>query len=929
MSLFFKRINFELIFSIKLMSSDIPLTEKESKIRKTLLTDKNGEYSVIYDLLLVVRKPLDNKTGEKHNFEGHLELTLTYHPKNNVKSGLFLNFKGEIHSLRINSQKIDKINYENHRLTIDLSLLKYKENKIRILYSGDYNHNGVGLNHYIDPLDNKEYLYTQFQPCECQRLFPCFDQPDIKAILKLKVLAPKEWRVLSNAYESSIFDFKSNEQLKIFNFSEDSIKILVDIHKIISKEYKLHIFEDTPRISTYLYALCLGSYHCIENKSSYPIKLRIFMRESLKDYGYPEDIFKIVMEGINWYSKYFGYQFPFNKYDHIFCPEYKYGAMENFGLITINEEYCFKTKPSKQNLNKRAITILHELAHMWFGNLVTMKWWDDLWLNESFATFISYLCAYKCEEFNQKYSLSWTYFNYQKGMALTFDQQIDTHPVKSEIKDSSEIENMFDNIVYKKGSSMIKQMFYYLGEKNFSNGLSQYFNEFKYKNTEFEEFVNKMIEVSGEQFKDLRDLCYNWIQKEGVNEISLDMEIESTTKKISKFIVKQKPCLEQYPNMITHFVDFLFIYDFEDDSKNKVFRKLKIEPKNETVFDFSKESAPKLVFLNYNDYGYMKLDIHYMNMTNLEYYLSKCNDPLIKSALNRALYDAFIDSKITSIEFLDIILSSIRYTQDEETFSVLLKYITSVIFIYLPLKYITKYKSKVFNILKQKLENELVLIEPNKDIIKQILIHLNGYSIEDDHNNYLIHLLNLDTDLMTQSKRYSYIKTIYSSRKISLKEKEKLLNNELKKDKTSNHSSEIKMFCDAILPDRKNKERLWKKLTEKKSFLENFEALVMGFAPIEQYDLVQDFLTEKFFEILPKLDENDEYFINIFISYLAPFQFTSDDIIQRMDNLINKYKDKENKEIYICLQEVSNSIKRKKVEEEKCEKFLKSKKKEK
>ena len=244
MSLFFKRINFELIFSIKLMSSDIPLTEKESKIRKTLLTDKNGEYSVIYDLLLVVRKPLDNKTGEKHNFEGHLELTLTYHPKNNVKSGLFLNFKGEIHSLRINSQKIDKINYENHRLTIDLSLLKYKENKIRILYSGDYNHNGVGLNHYIDPLDNKEYLYTQFQPCECQRLFPCFDQPDIKAILKLKVLAPKEWRVLSNAYESSIFDFKSNEQLKIFNFSEDSIKILVDIHKIISKEYKLHIFEE-------------------------------------------------------------------------------------------------------------------------------------------------------------------------------------------------------------------------------------------------------------------------------------------------------------------------------------------------------------------------------------------------------------------------------------------------------------------------------------------------------------------------------------------------------------------------------------------------------------------------------------------------------------------------------------------------------------
>ena len=903
-----------------------PLTQKEAELRKSLIADNSGNYTVIYDLFLVIRKIADKIKEEKHDFEGLLDLTLTYHPKTDIKEGLFLNFVGEIHSLIINDTKIEKFKFEKYRLDLDLNLLKEGENKIKILFSGDYNHNGVGLHHCVDPADKKEYLYTQMEPYDCHRLLPCFDQPDIKAILKLKVLAPKEWRVLANAYEKNISEFKSNENLSQFNLDENSLNHLVNTHEIQNKNYNLYIFEDTPRISTYLYALCAGPYHCIENTLPCPIKLRIFMKESLKDYGFPEDIFKVTIAGMKFYSEYFGHPFPFNKYDQIFCPEYNYGAMENVGLVTINEVYCFKTKPTQRTMNQRAITILHELAHMWFGDMVTMKWWDNLWLNESFATFISHLCCDKVEEIKKEYPISWIIFNTHKGRALTADQMVNTHPVKGEIKNTLEAETEFDTIVYKKGSSMVKQMYYYIGDENFSKGLSKYFNQFHWNNTVFEDFIDKMVEAAGDKFSNLKDLCHSWIQKAGLNEISLEIDKDKDTNKINKFIVKQKPCLEQFPNMITHFVDFLFVYDFDDDSKNKVFTRQIIEPKSETVFDFSNELMPKIVFLNYNDYGYMKLDLSYMNMEDLKLYLLKCKDTLVKTALYRALFDTFRDSKISSIEFLNVTFETIKMENDEDIISVLLQYISSVIKLYLPLKYIPEYKSKFFQIMKCMLEGELSLINFNKDKVKNILTYINSFAANEDDKKYLIRLLNLDSTLLNQQRRFAYAKTIYTSRIIPLEEKEKLLNSEIKRDKNSANSVTAKLRCEASLPDRKNKEKLWKKLTEESNTdsLANMEAIMSGFAPIEQYDLIEDFLTEKFFEVLPKIGKNNEaFFVKYFINFLAPSHYTNDNMIKKMDKLINDLKeDKDQTQIVKYLTETLDTMKRMKISREKYEKYL-------
>ena len=315
-----------------------PLLHSEAITRKHLLTDDKGEYSVKYNLTLVIRKQADKIKDEKHDFEGYLEMTFNFHPKPDIKDPLFfLNFVGEIYSLIINGTKVEKFSFEKHRLILDVNSLKEGQNKINILYSGDYNHNGVGLHQYTDPSDKKEYLYTQFEPYDCNRLLPCFDQPDIKATLNLKVIAPKEWIVLSNSSEKEIFDFTDeNELINKLNLKKDSLDHLINSHDIKSKNYHVYIFEETPRISTYLYALCAGPYYCIENKLPAPTKLRLFMRESLKDCGEPEEIFRITIAGMKFYSEYFGCPYPFGKYDQIFCPEYNMGAMENVGLITLN-----------------------------------------------------------------------------------------------------------------------------------------------------------------------------------------------------------------------------------------------------------------------------------------------------------------------------------------------------------------------------------------------------------------------------------------------------------------------------------------------------------------------------------------------------------------------------------------------------------------
>ena len=913
-----------------------PLTQEEAITRKNLLSKDNGKtYSLSYDLTLTIRRSTDKLETDPFDFEGYLQCKLFYYNEKNLpednNSLLFMNFVGSIKHLKINEKTINDFTYKDHRIFLPLNELKKdSENSIEILFKGKYNHNGVGLHHYIDPSDKKEYLYTQMEPYDCNRLFPCFDQPDLKATFSLKVIAPKEWIVLSNSFEKEIYDFNKDKLNTLLNNNKEIYDHLFTDHNIENKNYHVYLFEITPKISTYLYALCAGPYYCIKNeKFESPVPLRLFMRESLKDFGEPDEIFKTVIAGMHFYSEYFGTPFQFGKYDQIFCPEYNMGAMENVGLITLNEVYCWKNPPTHRRRTIFAITILHELAHMWFGDYVTMTWWDDLWLNESFATFISHLCMAKSEELNKKYTISWELFGEWKGSAYSADQLETTHPVYSEVKNTEVAETDFDVIVYEKGSSIVKQLYYYIGDENFKKGLKKYFEFFGWSNTKFYDFLDKMEEAC-EGKKQLKNICDNWLKKAGLTEVSYDIETDENNN-IKSFKVYQNACLEKFNNLQTLYVDFLFIYDFEDNNKNKVYTNNLIKPENVTEFTelnggikVNTLPAPKFIFLNYNDYGYMKLSLNKKTIKGLNG-IEKFKENIVKQSIYRALFDATRDCKISAIEYLNLSFSFLK-KENKDNIMILLRHTNSVINQYIPLKYLNEYKKKFYDVMIEIYNNEIEKFNCEEEIIKQLFFFIPSNVTNDEDRKFLVSLLNLDSSMISQENRFSFLKNIFKSKTIDIEIKNKLLEKELIRDKNSDESLRAKLACNALLPDKENKKRIFEEIVKNptKDSLKNRSELMENFATFDQLDLVSDFITKDYFDVIPDLCKNVEvFYIETFVNYCGPGLLVNDENIKKYEELAEKVKD--NHQTYRYVMEEFDLMKRRLRAQKVCEEELNKK----
>ncbi|MBJ7466358.1 MAG: aminopeptidase N, partial [Mycolicibacterium sp.] len=307
-----------------------------------------------------------------------------------------------------------------------------------------YSNTGEGLHRFVDPVDHEVYLYSQFETADAKRMFACFDQPDLKATFDVTVKAPEHWQVISNGATESVQD-------------------------------GLHTFVTTPKMSTYLVALIAGPYarwDDVYSDDHGDIPLGIFCRASLAEFMDAERLFTETKQGFGFYHRNFGEPYAFGKYDQLFVPEFNAGAMENAGAVTFLEDYVFRSKVTRYSYERRAETVLHEMAHMWFGDLVTMQWWDDLWLNESFATFASVLCQAEATEYTQ----AWTTFaNVEKSWAYRQDQLPSTHPVAADIPDLHAVEVNFDGITYAKGASVLKQLVAYVGLEAFLAGLRDYF----------------------------------------------------------------------------------------------------------------------------------------------------------------------------------------------------------------------------------------------------------------------------------------------------------------------------------------------------------------------------------------------------------------------------------------------------------------------
>ena len=411
-----------------------------------------------------------------------------------------------VHRAVLNGHDIDTSGYDEST-GIPLAGLAH-HNVLVVEADCRYSNTGEGLHRFVDPVDEHVYLYSQFETADAKRMFACFDQPDLKATFDITVTAPGHWEVISNGAPVAVQQ---------------------------RGDHKVHTFATTPRMSTYLVALVAGPYARWDDVYSDEygeIPLGLFCRASLAPYMDHERLFTETKQGFGFYHCNFGVPYAFGKYDQLFVPEFNAGAMENAGAVTFLEDYVFRSKVTRYSYERRAETVLHEMAHMWFGDLVTMRWWDDLWLNESFATFASVLCQADATE----YSEAWTTFaNVEKSWAYRQDQLPSTHPVAADIPDLHAVEVNFDGITYAKGASVLKQLVAYVGLEQFLAGLRDYFTAHAFGNATFDDLLGALERASG---RDLSDWGRQWLKTTGLNSLRAEFDVDDEGR-FTRFAVRQ------------------------------------------------------------------------------------------------------------------------------------------------------------------------------------------------------------------------------------------------------------------------------------------------------------------------------------------------------------------------------------------------------
>ena len=417
---------------------------------------------------------------------------------------LFVDFVGRaIESAELNGHALPAGARQGPRLMLPAALLTTGRNRLAVEYACDYDLESVGLHHFTDPADGGEYLYTDFEPHDANRVFPCFDQPDLKATFQVSVLAPTGWEVVSNTA------VESRREVDDRTFWQ---------------------FGPTPRMSTYLMNVSAGNYQVWEDPEA-RIPSRLLARRSLAPHVDAAELSRITRAGFDFYERYFEIPYPFGKYDQIFVPEFKTGAMENVGAVVITDSVLFRHRPTAEERVDRAILLLHEMAHMWFGNLVTMRWWDGLWLNESFATYMSFLAAEACTDYRE----IWQFFDARlRRWAVWQDELSSTHPIEMDVPETAGCFNNFDGITYGKGCCVLKQLVFRLGAEPFRKGVAAYLKKYAWQNTENLDFIRALSEAAG---ADLTKWEEAWLHASGVN--TLACEVAEAGGRLTALAVRQ------------------------------------------------------------------------------------------------------------------------------------------------------------------------------------------------------------------------------------------------------------------------------------------------------------------------------------------------------------------------------------------------------
>lgn len=814
---------------------DDNLTLELAKERRAQV--KNVEYFLGFTL---------KKGSDK--FEGNVRLAVEL---SHLKTPLSIDFKaGKITELSIDGEVLK--NYPVRKGSFDIPVKNLKQHmNIVVTYTGEYSKEASGFQRSKDPEDGEEYVFTDFEPYYAHWLFPCFDQPDMKAIYHLSVLAPKDWKVIANELIHS---------------------------EAVEGDMKLTNFLATKPFSTYLFFLGAGPFVEWTDKFG-DLPIYLYARKTLAKYVDHEVIMETTKKGLKFFNDYFGYPYPFSKYGQIFIPEFAWGGMENPGAVALNERGIFRGPVPQSRYEKRNNLILHEMAHMWFGDLVTMEWWNDLWLNESFASYL----ASVAQERAMKSEATWLDFFSSKTWGYWQDQLVTTHPIETEVGDVRTAKGNFDGITYAKGAASLKQLHFFVGEEGFRNGLRDYFKRYAFSNTKRQDFIGAIAMASQ---TDLSVWTEKWLQTAGPNRVSVKLECEKND--ISKLTIHQKSSVSG--TVSPHRVR-LGLYEL-DDNELDLDEKIDVAYSTEStdVSAAKGEDCPDFILPNLNDLDYALFSLDERSLSKAKVAITSLPEPLSRLMVWNMLYQMTRDSELSPVMYMGIALHALQTEKDDLLLGSLMGRNSSLKSLYLT--YLDKSERA-----KIAPEFETLLwsrVEKAKAESSLQMLFFDFFVATAQTQDSVAKLLEMFVKnnppkgiTLDQDRRWAVLVTLSAN---GHPEARKLLDEELKKD-PSVMGKRMTLAGSAAFPLEKEKKEMWKRLFSDRNLTHSdLEEAGSRMHNPNYPELSRPFLAE-YFRKLTTMDwkANDDK-VDVYFETFFPHSYCTEALQKQSQMALNKAK---------------------------------------
>ncbi len=761
-----------------------------------------------------------------------------------------------VQSISLNGLALDpKTHSDNIRILLPNLQAK---NVLVVEARGKYSNSGEGLHRFVDPVDNEVYLYTQFEVPDSRRMFAVFEQPDLKATFEFHITASSNWRVISN--------------------SPTPHPLSLGHGKSIWK------FAPTPRISSYITALIAGPYKVwtdeLTSSDGRKIPLGVFCRGSLAQYMDADYIFEKTKAGFEFFENLFDYPYPFEKYDQLWVPDFNAGAMENAGAVTFTENYVFRSAVTDATRERRVVTILHELAHMWFGDLVTMRWWNDLWLNESFAEYVSTLATAETSEWKE----AWTTFAaLEKNWAYRQDQLPSTHPIVATINDLEDVQVNFDGITYAKGASVLKQLVAWVGRDAFFRGVASYFKKHQWKNTELSDLL---VELEKESGRELASWSKLWLETAGVN--TLKPRIESKDGLISSFVIEQT-VQEGHDYLRPHRMA-VGLFELAAGKLQRIESiELDVAGKETIVEKLVGKKLPDLVLLNDEDLAYAKIRLDDASRKVALANLSGIEDSLARTLVWTAAWDATRDGEAPASEFVKLVLDHIANETESTTVTTLLRQLITTGVLYIK----ETNREKVLGEIADGLITLTESAKPGGDKQLQFAKFVPQFARTPDQMSWLEEVLSGSKKIaglqVDQDLRWELLTGLV----IGGKAGEKEIAAELAKDNTAN-GQKFAAACRAAMPTADAKSAAWHTLTETEEYSNTLvNSASLAFGRVNDLSLLVPY-ADKYHDVALKIWNTRSYHIAEYLLInLYPVQLASQELAEKTKALIDKPEIKE------------------------------------